>query len=744
MSASAQEGQIQVDSVDVTGYKRIDKAAIIQQLKVKSGIVSRDQITAEVKSLYATGFFDQVTAKVVSMGNGSSLLRYDLTEKPLVRKVFVKGNKEVSEDDLAGVIKIDGHRFLDKTRIDTLKQRIVSYYQLQGMYDVEIDHQVTPIAENQVDITFQVREGKKYRVRDVHVRGLKELDEDDVKKELQTKTYKWWSSWLFGTGKVNEEMLEADKQVLRQYLLDNGFVEGTVGDASIEKKEDSLAVYFDVSEGPQYKIGKIKVEGDLIENSQEKTIEDVESTPGDIFSASKVRSDIFHITDKFSDIGYAFANVVPNTELDKEKELVDLVFKVTKGNLVRINRINITGNDKTYDHVIRRNFKIGEKSLYSGKKIKRSQTVLERLGYFEEVSIVNEPTGDPSLVDLNVNVREGSTGSFSAGAGYATGGGLLFNTRLSENNLFGGGQRMNVNLDFGTIQNNQSISIDDPKFLDTDLAVGADYLRTRRQFIDFTRQLSGGSLSFGYPGEVLLGEWAEDVNFNVRYDYTNIDISDVEATASQFVKDSVGTSTASSIIPSIVRNTLNNPMNPSKGSRQTISYEQAGLGGNQDYYLFEFRNSWYYPILQTSFGNFIISDRTQFGYGQSNNDNPFPLFRRYFPGGINSIRGFRAFSLGPVDANNSKFGGSKQLINNLELIFPIAQSAGLQGVIFYDIGNAFDDDQSIRVGDLRRSYGAGIRWNSPLGPIRIEFGYPADRKTGERKMVPMFSFGAPI
>jgi outer membrane protein insertion porin family len=269
-------------------------------------------------------------------------------------------------------------------------------------------------------------------------------------------------------------------------------------------------------------------------------------------------------------------------------------------------------------------------------------------------------------------------------------------------------------------------------------------MRTTRRFTDFNRELAGGSATLGYPLETFLGEWGQDLSANLKYEAVYVNIKDIGPDASQFVIDSGGTSTASSLTPSLVRNTINNPLNPTKGSRQNVSVEFAGLGGDQEFYLVEARNSWFYPMIETAFGEFVLSNRTAFGYGDSLNEDPFPLFRRYFPGGINSVRGFRNRTLGPTDINGREYGGSKQLVNNLEMIFPLINSAGFKGVVFYDAGQAFDDDQAIDVGLLRQAWGYGIRWASPMGPIRVEFGYPIDRQDGERGVQTMFSFGAPI
>jgi outer membrane protein insertion porin family len=737
-------GSYQVADVVIAGNRRIDTNAIRAQLHSTSGTMSGTEINDDVKTLYNTGFFDQVTVSVVSTARGSQVLKFEVVEKPIARKVFIKGNDEVGESDLAEILQFDSRRFVDKAKIQSMIRKAISYYQAQGFYDATMDYSTTSVGENEVDITFTAKEGERYRVRDVVVQGVREMDEGDVLSKLTIQPYKWWSSWLFGTGRVNQEMTEADKQVIRQFLLDNGFLEGTVGEASIEKRDDGLYVSFDVTEGDQFSIGAITASGDLVANSSDLTLEDIKSESGEVFSATTVRNDIFTITDKFSDEGYAYANVVPNTSINKADKTVNLDFTSTKGNVVNVNKITISGNEKTYDNVIRRTLKIEEQQLYSGTKIKRSQTLLQRLGYFDEVSITNKPTNDPSVVDLDVRVKEATTGSFTAGAGYSTNNGAIFNTRISENNLFGTGRRANLNVDVGSQVSNQILSFDDPRINDSHFSGGLDLMRTYRVYNDFDRQLTGGAVSVGYPGERILGLWAEDLNLNLKYELENVDIMGVDDDAAQLVKDSKGRSTNSSMTPSLTRNTINNPLNPTTGSKQTLSVEYGGLGGDQDFYLFEARNSWFHPMLESSYGDIVLSDRTSFGWGESLNDDPFPLFRRFFPGGINSVRGYQNRTLGPVDINGMEYGGSKQLVNNLEMIFPLINSAGFKGVVFYDFGQAYDDDQSIKLDELRQAWGYGIRWASPMGPIRVEFGYPIDRREGEDGMQTMFSFGAPI
>ncbi len=743
LAASAEDSKFQIERVEIVGNQRIDASAIKLQLKHSQGELSNSDISSDVKTLYRTGFFDQVTASVVGAA-GARVLRFDVSEKPVVRRVFIKGNDEVSQSELGNVFEFDARRFFDRTKVNLMLRKAVSLYQGRGYYDAAFDFSVLPVGENQVDLTFSVSEGTRYKVRDVTIQGLTLADTDPILAELQTSRYKWWSSWITGTGRLNIEAADSDQLRIRQYLLDNGLIDGVVSAPQIERGEDGLYVRYQVDQGAQYTVGAVRASGDLIEESQDKTLGELSSKVGEIFSASNVRNDSFAISERFSDQGYAFANVVPGTSIDRSAREVALDFSTTKGNLTTINEINIHGNDKTYDHVIRRELRVAEQELYSGSKVRRSQEVLQRLGYFEEINISNEPVGDDKI-DLNVAVREGSTGTFSAGAGFSTADGVLLNARLSENNFLGSGRRAILNMDLGTETSSYVFTFEDRRVNDSHWSAGIDLFKTYREYDDFDRDVSGVALSTGYPlEEIFKEEVLQDVSFGLKYQYLEADITNVEPDAAQLVKDSEGLTRESSVTPRLVRNTIDNPLNPTEGSRQEISVALAGLGGNQQFYMVEAEQTLYHPLLDTRRGALVFSWRTRFGYGQTFDDEDFPLYKRYFPGGINSVRGYANRSLGPVDEEGNEFGGSKQLINNFELIFPLIPSAGLKGVVFYDAGQAFDDDDSIHIDELRLNYGFGIRWTSPLGPIRIEFGIPISPEEGEDSLQTNFSFGAPL
>ncbi|HQH26094.1 MAG TPA: outer membrane protein assembly factor BamA, partial [Oligoflexia bacterium] len=473
-------------------------------------------------------------------------------------------------------------------------------------------------------------------------------------------------------------------------------------------------------------------------------LDGIESKEGDTFSVEKLRKDTFKVSDKFTDVGYAFTNVDPVTDINRTSKTVNVNYVVDKGNLIKINRIIISGNQKTSDNVIRRTLKVEERQLYSSSKIKRSQELLQRLGYFDEVTLTPEPALNANEVDLAVAVREGTTGQFSAGAGISSDEGFIISSQVSENNLFGTGNSVGLNVNLGNKRENFVLSYNNPRVNDSNWSFGTDLLKTKRDFSDYDREQMGGVITVGYPLWFLGPEVFDDVRFSLGYELMRIDITDVDKDAPQLVIDSRGESTASSVVPQIVRNTIDNPIDPKKGSRQMAKFEIAGLGGDEEFWMTNLTNTWYYPLWQSTIGTFVFSHRVNYGYGDTFNDEPFPLYKRFFPGGINSVRGYDYRELGPKDEDGDVYGGNKQLVTNFELIFPLFDSIGLSGVVFYDIGQAFDDDVPIEVSELRKAYGWGIRWRSPIAPIRLEIGYPVDREEGESASNINFSFGSPM
>ena len=740
--AAAAQAQA-VATVAVEGNQRVETGTVLLQLSTKTGEpFSKDKVDADVKQIYRTGYFDQVIARTDPNGAKVNVV-FEVTEKPAIRSVMLEGNKEVSDDTLKEKLNIGARRFLDRSKIRASIEQAKQYYYGLGYYDAAIEAKETPAEENQVDLTFVISEGEKKVIREVVFEGNKAISTSDLEDAIKTKTYFWLTSWATSAGILKKELLLQDQKDLVHYYLNRGYVDARVNEPEVTEIPRGLRVTFKIHEGDVYSVSKVSASGTLYEDDAAKTLEGVEVKEGEVFNADQIRKDTFSVSEKFTDKGYAFANVSPDTEIDREKKTIGLNFQIDKGKLITIDRINITGNKKTLDNVVRRSLTLHEQELFSSSKLRRSQELLQRLGYFDEVTITPEPTSLPDKVDLNVAVREGNTGTFGLGAGISSGEGFIFNGNIAEHNVFGSGNSLSLDANTGTETNNYVLSFVNPRVNDTYMSFGADALAFHREFDDFNRGQAGGGITFGYP-LWFLGESAmDDYRATLNYQFTQINISDVSTTAAQLIKDQEGVTNASEITPRVVRNTINNPLDPTGGSRQSASFDIAGLGGNQKFWLAEASTTHYFDLWDSPIGTFVLSPRMRIGYGKTYDGGEFPLFKRYFEGGINSVRGYTSRHLGPQDAEGSYYGGSKAFVTNVDFLFPLVNSIGLKGLIFYDAGNAFDNDQGIAVRDLRQAIGWGFRWKSPIAPIRIEIGYPIAKQPGERAVVTNFSFGAP-
>ncbi|MDR2338229.1 MAG: outer membrane protein assembly factor BamA [Deltaproteobacteria bacterium] len=739
-----------ISKIEIEGNKIIDTAAIRTKISSLPGSSFDElKITNDLKELYRTGYFAEVEAQkkqepsLEAAGRVENILLFVVKERSTIRNVFVEGNKAVDNDSFKDKMGGSIRRFFDERKIKVGLAEVLKSYQEKGYRQAKIEYQTELIDDSQVDLTFVVDEGSETLIREVVFEGNSTIANSELANKIETTRYKWWSSWLFGTGVVQKDLLARDVSALHEFYLTQGHVNVRVTEPEIVELEDGLKVVFKIDEGPIFKINSVSAAGTLFEESEEKTLAGIELKAGDIFNVELMRKDVFKIHDKFADIGYAFANVAPDPRINQATETIDLHYIVDKGNENYINRINISGHQKTRDNVIRRNIRIQEGELYSSSKIERSRELIERTGYFDEVILNTEPSIYEDQVDLDFDVKEGRTGSFNIGAGFSTLDGLILMAKLSENNILGTGNALELDLNTGTEYKTYSLGLSNPRIDDTQWSGGINAFMTDREYDDFYRKQTGGSVSVGYPLWFLDEKYLDDIRFNLTYELSQIDIYHINDSAASLVREQGGKSVSSSITPTLIRNTINNPLDPTSGSKQTVSFEVAGLGGDQKFWLFGASNTLYLPLVDSK--KLVFSNRMRLDYGDVyNTDGKFPMFRRFFPGGINTVRGYKAREMGPKDERGREYGGNKQFISNYELIFPIFSEIGLKGVIFYDIGQAFDDEQSIRFSKLKLAWGWGFRWRTPMAPIRLEFGYPINPEKNDHKgMIVNFSFGMP-
>ncbi len=759
--ARGAERESRIARVEVTGNVRVEEDAIRVHLRSQpGGVFDQDVLDADIRAVYAMGFFDRVDADVSPAGEKGVAVQLRVKERPLVRSIKVEGTKKIRREEVEGALKVRPHTILDPEKARQGIEAARKLYIEKGYLDVDISSHTEPVGDSEVDVLYAVKENQPVRVTAVVFEGNKAFSARTLRGVMQTRKA-WLFSFITGAGVLNKDVLRTDTERLTAFYYDHGYVTVRIDEPRIERRDDGLHVTVKIDEGEQFRVGAVSVQGSGLPDDTKALRAGLATSPGEVFRASALREDVQKLTDRLSEDGYAFATVEPQTEVHQAERTVEVVFQAERGRQVMVDRIEITGNSKTRDKVIRREMRLQEQELYSGTKLRKSRDALQRLGFFQEVNVTTRRTSDDAHMNVEVGVKEAQTGAFSAGAGFSSADSLLFNVRIQENNLFGRGQRIVLNGDVGSIRRNVVLSFTEPYFRDTPLTVGLDAFSWRLKFDDFARSGTGISTHLTYPVTAwgytsLWGLPLEDVRVGTDYRLERANIGDVSTFATRSIRLEEGSNLISSVTPRLTRNTLNHAFDPTAGSLQDLSVEFAGLGGEQ-FTKAEVHERWYYTFLHSkALGDFTYSFGGTVGYGTGDggiNGNDLPLFERYFPGGINSIRGFKARTLGPNEdskdsfgrvVSNTPIGGSEELIINNEMIFPIVQSIGLKGVVFFDAGNAYGADKGFSLDDTRYSVGAGARWLSPVGPLRIELGKPLNAKPHDHKSLILFSFGGPF
>lgn len=709
--------------VEVEGLKSLrieDIQAYIPQTSVEQ------KIQESLRLLAKTGWFKRL--EYYKSSEGKFILVVE--EKELVKDFNIKGAKD--GDKLLEELAQYRLKEYSDSLSQSVKETVLKFLDSRGYPDASVS--LDRSTETGV-VTVNVEQGNRVKIEDVSVEvsGKQALDKKTdrgVRDLLKTTPYRWWSSWLTGTGYLSRSLLEEDSNRIREYLKLRGYFDASV--QHVESFENGRArVRFLIEPGSRYKLGSIT-------SSAEIEVKGFKS--GEFFDGSELRSFLDAELTKIKDQGYAFANLIPNFNLKQDAKVVDVNIVVEKGEKQTIREIKIEGNSKTRDYVIRRDLRIFEGDIFNLSKLERSKRRLLRTGYFKDVKYETfRVPGTTDSVDVSFSVTETQTGSLSLGAGYSTLDSFFANLKVSERNVLGTGLGAYFSGYLGTEFNSFNLRIVEPRLFNSFYSAALDLFRNRRDFDDFKRYQTGGKITLGYDFEEF--DALKDFSARVFADIREVEIDDVKSGAATFIKESAGKGQSRSVGFEIRRFALDRAIRPTTGSTQSLTFEYGGLGGDFDFYVFGISNSLVRSVLELDEGGKIVFvNKTSFDYGKGLNGQRFPLFKRFFPGGSRSVRGYKPRSMGPKEGD-SEYGGAKQIINNTELVVPIADEIGLDLVGFFDIGEAFDDSENVDISDLRKAYGAGIRWNSPIGPISLEFGFPLDKREGDKSFVVNFSAG---
>lgn len=731
---------VKVIDIDVKGNVRVEKELITLNLSSQIGQpLSSASIREDIKRIYKLGFFEDVSAEVDRTPSGVVLV-FNVKEKPVVVDLRIRGNKDIKSDDILEVIEVKEGRIIDLNKVQKSEETIKALYSEKGLVGTEVSYDIEPEGEGTVSVTFNIREGKKAYIKQVNILGNEKLKTKTVKQGIYSKP-KGMFSFLSGKGLYNQREIENDSERIRATYIDNGFLDAKVAKPEIVYSDEKKGyiVTFRVEEGEQFTVKDLSFTGDLLV-PQEELMELLKLKSGNIFRGSFLAEDISGLTTFYGNKGYAFANVEPAFNLDRENLTVDIRFAIEQGPEVYIRNIDIVGNTRTRDGVIRREIPIQEEQLFNASKVDAIRSRVTRLGFFEEnVEVVSERVpGDEDELDLKVKVEEKSTGFFSVAGGFSSVETFIFAGQVQEANLFGTGKRISFNAQIGGVTQLFFINYQDPHLFDTDWTLDALIFRTDRRFRDFDRKSFGGSLTIGRR------VWKQLFG-TVTYRLESLDIGDIDDEARLILTKEKRT--ISSLGVGLRWDSRNNLLDPTRGNLTRTNLEFAGtpFGGNTDFIKYTISSRQWVPFYLGT----VFSFRGRYGLiNLRNNGNDLVVGERFFLGGPNSLRGFGFRRVGPrvptADGDFVIIGGVQELLATADFVFPLLPRAGLRGVLFFDTGNAFNDgeDLTINPSDLRSDVGFGIRWVSPLGPLRLEVGFPiSDRLPGEKSFEIQFTVG---
>jgi outer membrane protein insertion porin family len=710
-----------ISSIAPAGNKRIDSGAILRKITTKPGdFYDAAALRQDLKSVFSMGYFDDVAIDVTDSPTGKTVT-FVVKEKPLIKTVSFIGSDAISEDDVREAANIAPNTIVNPNKINNAVQRIKGLYKSKGYFNTKVAANLSYPTKDTADVQFKIQEGKKISIKGISFQGNSAYDDDDLEDVIQTGTWNWLS-WLTESGVLKMDVLQQDAGRLAAFYHNNGFIEAKVGEPKVEEKNDALYITFPVEEGPRYRVGTVDIEGDLIEDKT-KLISMLAIRKEKFLNRKILRDDTLKLTDLYAEHGYAFAEINPKVNKSKVGKRVDITLKVDKGSLVYFNRVEIRGNTRTRDNVIRRDLTVKEGGIFDSKAIRTSTRKLQRLDFFEDATVTPQPTMDEDKMNVIVEVKEKSTGQFSIGAGYSSSESVLFMGEISENNLLGTGNRLSLSVNLSGITTRFNLSYTNPRFLDSNVSAGIDLFNWKREYDDYTKDSVGGGLRFGHP-------FFEKWYIYYGYSLDNTTLSDVAENASQIIKDSEDINLTSAIHVRFLRDTLNRRFVPDSGSRNALIVRHAGgwLGGDADFTKLEGTSSWYFPMFWKS----IFHIKGAIGQVFASDKKKLPVYERFYLGGMNSIRGFSSTSISPVDpVTNEKIGGDKMWYTNIAVQFPLVEEAGLHGEVFTDLGNVYAVDDSWDFGDFKKTAGVGFMWMSPMGPIRLAWGYNLDKKDGE-------------
>lgn len=735
VDALAQQGGTIRDIV-IEGNQRIELSTIQNYLTLQPGsLYSSAEADKSLKALFATGLFADVNLRL----QGSSLI-VRVTENPVINRILFEGNRRVQADQLRSELQLKPRQVYTRSKVQTDTQRIQQIYRRTGRFAATIEPKVIQLPQNRVDLVFEINEGPLTGVSRIRFIGNRQFSDSKLREEIQTKESAWWR-FLSSDDSYDPDRVTFDREKLRKFYLSKGYADFAVTNAVAEllPNREKFIITFTVEEGERYKFGKMDVVSELkgVDGAQMK--EFVVTPSGETYNADLVEKTVQSITTELGRFGYAFVDVRPDVNKDREKRIIDITYRIGESPRVFVERIDIVGNVRTLDKVVRREFRLAEGDAFNSAKLRRTRTRLRGLNFFDKVEIAESRGSAPDKVVLTAEVTEKSTGELSFGVGYSTTESVLGDVSIRERNLLGRGQDLKVGFSLSTTRQQADLSFTEPYFLDRELAAGVDLVRRRT---DYTRRSSldqtttSGTTRLSFP---ITENLSQLVYYRIRQD----EIDNIETSASRFIRAQEGRYITSAVGHALTYDRRDDKVDPTTGYYLRLSQEVAGLGGTEFYVKNVGNAAKYFPITDET----VLTFSTELGMINGLSD-VVRLPNRFFVGG-DSFRGFAVGGIGPRDTTtNDSLGGQKYYTGEADLMFPIGlpNEFGIKGRLFSVVGSLWDTPDAGREvvdeNSMRASAGAGIQWKSPLGLIRVDFGFPIIKEKYDEEEIVRINFGS--
>ena len=733
-SAPIRPGTPVVAEIVVEGTQRIEPETVRSYMLIKEGDpLDPERVNESLKGLYSTGLFADVTLR-----REGDVLFVRVVENPIINRIAFEGDKELEEETLRNEVQLRPRIVYTRTRVQNDVKRILDLYRRTGRFAATVEPKVVQLPQNRVDLVFEIDEGQSTGIRRISFIGNREFSDRGLREIIQTVETRWYR-FLSSDDTYDPDRLTFDRELLRRHYLRNGFADFRVVSAVAELTPDrkDFFITFTIEEGKRYTFNALTIESKIKDVKPAAIQPVIEIEKGDWYDSEAVDDTVVALSNAVGDLGFAFVAVLPNVKRDRKKRTIDIEFLVQEGPRVFIERIDIGGNVRTLDKVIRREFQVVEGDAFNSTKLRRSRTRIQNLGFFSRVDVNNIPGSEADKTVIKVDVAEKSTGELSVGAGFSSQNGPLVDLRIRERNLLGKGQDLRASITIAANNQNFDVGFTEPYFLDKELSFGVDGFHTASSNVsEFEAITTGARLRLGY---VL----AEDLRQSVRYTFKRDEITNVDNGASVFIRNEESTNFVSVIGQELSYDRRNSRIEPTDGYIARLSTDMAGLGGDISYFKPRVSGAYYYGIAQ----NWVVSTRGDIGYIVGLGDDDVRISDRFFLGG-DKLRGFDNGGVGPRDiSTDDALGGNFVYSGSVELSFPLGlpKQFGVNGAVFTDAGSLteldFDDPIIADTGSVRWTAGVGLAWRSPFGPVRLDFAVPILKEDFDTTENFRFNFG---